>query len=252
MAKRGRKARKRTTYYNPRKVALLAVILLAIGLLVKQIGPDRIRSILDSFGPQVDSAEDILGVPEYSGNPYAEIGGNLPDFTEEELTTEPFERYSELDELGRCGAAYANVCRELMPVKEREEIYRIKPTGWRTDVYDFIDLQFLYNRCHLIAFQLTGENDNERNLITGTRYLNLEGMLPFENRVAEYIYQTGNHVLYRVTPIFEGNNLVASGVEMEAESVEDAGRGICFHVYVYNVQPGVEINYRTGESRQAR
>lgn len=181
---------------------------------------------------------------------YEERNGNIPEFDESEYTTEPFERYSELDKLGRCGTAYANVCKELMPTEEREAIGHIKPSGWHTVKYpEVIEDNYLYNRCHLIGYQLTGENDNEKNLITGTRYLNVEGMLPFENMVADYVRETGNHVLYRVTPVFEGDNLVASGVQMEAWSVEDAGAGICFNVFVYNIQPGIEIDYATGESR---
>lgn len=181
---------------------------------------------------------------------YEERNGHIPEFDESEYTTEPFERYSELDKLGRCGTAYANVCKELMPTEEREAIGHIKPSGWHTVKYpEVIEDNYLYNRCHLIGYQLTGENDNEKNLITGTRYLNVEGMLPFENMVADYVRETGNHVLYRVTPVFEGDNLVASGVQMEAWSVEDAGAGICFNVFVYNIQPGIEIDYATGESR---
>ena len=162
-----------------------------------------------------------------------------------------FETYSRLDFLGRCGAAYANLSRELMPDGERESIQSVTPTGWENNAYDIVENEYLYNRCHLIGFQLAGENANEKNLITGTRYMNVEGMLPFENEVAEYLKYSGNHVLYRVTPIFEETNLVASGVEMEAMSVEDSGAGICFHVYVYNVQPGIEIDYKTGENWRA-
>ena len=187
-------------------------------------------------------------IPDYSGQPYVELCGNEPDFTETDLTEASFETYSELDELGRCGVAYANVGEDLMPTEERGSISRVKPTGWVQGQYDFVDGGSLYNRCHLIAFQLTGENANWQNLITGTRYMNVEGMLPFENLVADYVKETGNHVLYRVTPIFEGDNLVASGVEMEALSVEDGGEGVCFHVFAYNVQPGVEIDYATGEN----
>ena len=163
--------------------------------------------------------------------------------------TEAFENYSDLDFLGRCGVAYANICKELMPTEERGEIGMVKPSGWHTVKYsDRIDGNYLYNRCHLIGYQLAGENANEKNLITGTRYLNVTGMLPFENEVADYVESTGNHVLYRVTPVFDGDNLVASGVQMEAESVEDNGAGVFFNVYVYNVQPGVIIDYATGDS----
>ena len=187
-------------------------------------------------------------VPAYSGSPYVELDGNQPGFSLEERTTDSFETYSTLDALGRCGPAYACIGQDLMPTEDRESISSVLPTGWVQAEYDFVEGGSLYNRCHLIGFQLTGENANEENLITGTRYMNVEGMLPFENMVADYIKETGNHVLYRAAPIFEGENLVASGVVMEAFSVEDEGEGVCFHVYVYNVQPGVEIDYATGES----
>ena len=187
-------------------------------------------------------------IPPYSGEPYVIIEDNQPNFTLDDFTTTPFENYSELDELGRCGVAYANICVELMPTEPRGEIGMVKPSGWHTVKYDVVDGKYLYNRCHLIGFQLAGENANKMNLITGTRYLNVVGMLPFENMIAEYVEETGNHVLYRVTPIFEGDELVARGVQMEAISVEDEGEGICFNIFVYNVQPGVGINYATGES----
>lgn len=187
-------------------------------------------------------------LPSFSGNAYVTINDNQPDFREEELTTESFEKYQELDGLGRCGVAYANIGRDLMPTEERGNISPIKPSGWQTAKYDNIEGKYLYNRCHLIGFQLSGENANRKNLITGTRYLNVEGMLPFENKVAEYVKETGNHVLYRVTPVYEGENLVADGVQMEARSVEDDGAGICFNIYAYNVQPGITIDYATGES----
>ena len=176
------------------------------------------------------------------------INENVPEFEEEDLTTTSFETYSELDSLGRCGVAYANIGTDLMPTEERESISEVHPTGWQSVTYDIVDGGYLYNRCHLIGYQLTAENANELNLITGTRYLNVEGMLPFENMVADYIEETGNHVLYRVTPVFEGDNLVASGVQIEAMSVEDNGEGILFNVYCYNVQPGITIDYATGDS----
>ena len=189
---------------------------------------------------------NIEEIPSYTDKIYIEINNNITYFKENEYTTEPFEKYSELDNLGRCGVAYANICKEIMPTKEREDISNIKPTGWIQEKYDG---EYLYNRCHLIGHQLAGEDDNKLNLITGTRYFNVNGMLPFENKVAEYMDKnTNNHVLYRVTPIFEGNNLVANGVEIEAYSVEDNGKGICFNVYIYNVQPGINIDYQTGES----
>lgn len=188
-------------------------------------------------------------IPAYSGSAYCEINGNVPGFDDDELVTEAFEDYSDLDSLGRCGTAYANICKDIMPTEERGEIGTVKPSGWHTVKYnDLIDGNYLYNRCHLIGYQLAGENANKKNLITGTRYMNVEGMLPFENEVADYVERTGNHVLYRVTPIFDGDDLVASGVQMEAESVEDRGAGVSFNVYVYNVQPGVIIDYATGDS----
>ncbi len=191
----------------------------------------------------------IEEVPEYEGEPYVEVENNEPDFAEEDKKTTPYEYYSELDEEGKCGVVEANIGQELMPDEERGSIGQVKPTGWHTVKYENVDGKYLYNRCHLIGYQLTGENANEKNLITGTRYMNTEGMLPFEDEVADYIRETGNHVLYRVTPVFEGENLVASGVQMEAMSVEDDGEGVCFNVYVYNVQPGIEIDYATGGSR---
>lgn len=188
-------------------------------------------------------------LPPYEGKESISVNDGIPFFSDSDITTTAFERYSELDELGRCGVAFANLCKEIMPMEERGSIGNVRPSGWHTVKYDVIADRYLYNRCHLIGYQLAGENDNERNLITGTRYLNMEGMLPWENRVAEYVEETENHVLYRVTPYFEGENLVASGVLMEAYSVEDNGRGICFNVYCYNVQPGILIDYATGESR---
>ena len=190
----------------------------------------------------------LADIPEWSGAAYVELEDNQPGFTKEEMTLEVFEDYSELDYLGRCGVAYANICPELMPTEEREAIGNVKPTGWVSAKYDCVDGKYLYNRCHLIGFQLAGENANEKNLITGTRYLNVTGMLPFENDVADYVQRTDNHVLYRVTPVFVGTELVARGVQMEAYSVEDAGDGVCFNVFAYNVQPGVVIDYATGES----
>lgn len=187
-------------------------------------------------------------IPEYSGNPYVELNGNVPYFTDEELSTTAFELYSELDSLGRCGACYANICKEIMPTEERGSIGMVKPTGWHTVKYDCITDRYLYNRCHLIGYQLAGENANEKNLITGTRYLNVDGMLPFENEVADYVDETDNHVLYRVTPVFSDDNLVASGVIIEAKSVEDKGAGVQFNVYCYNVQPGISIDYIDGQS----
>lgn len=190
-------------------------------------------------------------VPPYSGAPYAEVHGGVPDFRPEDLSARSYERYGFLDLLGRCTVCTACVGRDLMPTESREDIGSVHPTGWEQAGYDFIDGGLLYNRCHLIGFQLTGENANDRNLITGTRYLNIEGMLPFENLVADYVKETGNHVLYRVTPVFDGLDLLARGVQLEALSVEDGGAGVCFNVFCYNVQPGVELDYATGKSRQA-
>ena len=193
------------------------------------------------------SIEDI---PEYTDKIYIEINNNKPYFQESEYTKESFENYSQLDNLGRCGVAYANISKETMPPEgdERGSISNVKPTGWKQAKYNG---EYLYNRCHLIGYQLSDEDANELNLITGTRYFNVNGMLPFENKVAEYIKQNeNNHVLYRVTPIFEGENLLATGVEMEAYSIEDNGQGVCFNVFVYNVEPGITINYKTGESLQ--
>lgn len=201
--------------------------------------------------PQADALE-VGKIPAFSGSPYLVMNENCPYFTQEEYTVLSFERYSELDAQGRCGTAYACVGTDLMPTEERGEIGQIKPSGWQTLKFDQVDGKYLYNRCHLIGYQLSGENANEKNLITGTRYLNVEGMLPFENQVADYVRESGNHVLYRVTPVFEGDNLLAAGVLMEAYSVEDGGEGICFCVFCYNTQPGITIDYTTGRARQSK
>lgn len=195
---------------------------------------------------------EAADIPDYSDAPYVVLQENLPDFSAEALPEDSFEQYSRLDSLGRCGKAYACIGLDLMPNEKRGSIGSVKPSGWQTTKYDEIDGKYLYNRCHLIGYQLSGENANEKNLITGTRYMNVEGMLPFENLVADYVKETGNHVLYRVTPWFTGDNLVADGVEMEAMSVEDAGEGVLFHVFVYNVQPGITIDYATGDSHRAK
>ncbi len=202
---------------------------------------------LSSKGEEVPSYNSIKDIPEYSGQIYVELNDNVPYFSEEEYRTDAFEVYSKLDGLGRCGVAYANICREIMPTDERGDISNVKPTGWVQKQYDG---QYLYNRCHLIGYQLSDEDDNELNLITGTRYFNVSGMLPFENQVADYVNNSKAdvHVLYRVTPDFKDNDLLASGVEIEAYSVEDRGKGVCFNVYVYNVQPEINIDYKTGES----
>lgn len=206
------------------------------------------------FPASAETQKDVItpdNIPVYSGKAYVELNNNVPNFKKSEITEKAFEQYSELDKYGRCGVAYANVCEETMPTEERGAIGMIKPSGWNTVKYDCVDGKYLYNRCHLIGYQLTAENANEKNLITGTRYLNIEGMLPFENMVADYVEETDNHVLYRVTPIYKGSNLLASGVQMEAYSVEDKGSGICFNVYCYNVQPGITIDYSDGSSRLA-
>lgn len=195
-----------------------------------------------------NSYVSLDAIPAYDGKAYVAVNNNEPFFTDSDMTTTAFENYSDLDSLGRCGVAYANICKDIMPTEERGKIGMIKPSGWHTVKYDVIKDRYLYNRCHLIGYQLAGENANPKNLITGTRYLNVEGMLPFENLVADYVNNTGNHVLYRVTPMFSGSNLVANGVLIEAKSVEDNGGGILFNVYCYNVQPGVGINYENGDS----
>ena len=193
---------------------------------------------------------DLSSIPAFDeSTPYVVINDNQPFFTEEEITDQSFESYGELDGLGRCTIAFACIGIEIMPTEERGSIGTVKPSGWHTVKYDFISGKYLYNRCHLIGYQLSGENANKSNLITGTRFLNIEGMLPFENMVADYVKETENHVMYRVTPIFEGDNLLADGVLIEAWSVEDNGDGICFNIYAYNAQPGVRIDYATGESK---
>lgn len=214
-------------------------------------------SAKDADGKGSDSAtqslDNLKDHAAYNGKPYVELNDNVPNFTtREKNNTKAFENYHRLDALGRCGTAYANICKDLMPTEKRGAIGMVKPSGWNTVKYDVVDGKYLYNRCHLIGFQLAGENANKKNLITGTRYLNVDGMLPFEDEVADYVKDTDHHVLYRVTPVFKGDNLVAEGVEMEAYSVEDKGKGICFHVFVYNVQPGVTIDYATGESRLSK
>lgn len=232
---------------------LLVVFLLLASLLLSGchlISTPNYDPVIEPTPQASAEAEDVIeSIPAYHGEPYVVLNDNQPDFDLDDFTMESFESYSDLDYLGRCGVAYANIGIDLMPTEDRESIYEVKPTGWQSVRYDFVDGESLYNRCHLIAFQLAGENANERNLITGTRYMNTEGMLFFEEMVGDYVRDTGNHVLYRVTPIFEGTNLVASGVQMEAISVEDEGEGICFNIYAYNVQPGVTIDYATGDNR---
>ncbi len=226
---------------KPTLLGLLVVVLLLAGLWY-------LRSVQEQQPAQTPAAVDLASVPPFSGEPFVALADNVPSFLPGEMTTSSYEVYSPLDALGRCGVASACVGVDLMPTEERESIGQVKPSGWQTVKYDCVDGKYLYNRCHLIGFQLTGENANKQNLITGTRYMNVEGMLPFENMVADYVKETGNHVLYRVTPIYDGDALVAGGVQMEALSVEDEGKGVSFNVYVYNCQPGVEIDYATGAS----
>ena len=231
---------------NLEKIISLVVLLILIGISTF-FGKDIINNDKE-VNSNISSYANISEIPEYNEKIYVEINNNKPYFKEEEYITNSFETYSELDSLGRCGVAYANISKETMPREgeERESISSITPTGWKQEKYDG---EYLYNRCHLIGYQLSSENANECNLITGTRYFNVEGMLPFENKVADYIEKNeNNHVLYRVTPIFENDNLLAKGVEIEAYSVEDNGKGICFNVFVYNIQPGIDIDYRTGEN----
>lgn len=217
--------------------ALAMVICLALTM---QFASGCGKTIVETF--------DFAAVPAYDGTAYVAVNDNVPFFTEEELSSASYETYGELDPLGRCTVCVASVGQDLMPAEERGNIGAVKPTGWHTVKYDFVDGKYLYNRCHLIGYQLTGENANEKNLITGTRYLNIEGMLPFENMVTDYVKETDQHVMYRVTPVFEGDNLLAAGVLMEGKSVEDNGEGVLFCVFAYNVQPGVSIDYATGES----
>lgn len=244
--------RKKKSNNNLKQILILIVFAIIIGI-VGYFSNDI--DYPNSISNTNIISTDIQNIPEYSGNPYVKINNNIPSFTESDYTTVAFEKYSDLDQKGRCGVAYANICKEIMPreTDERESISSVMPTGWKQKTYKgIVEGDYLYNRCHLIGYQLAGENANKKNLITGTRYMNTEGMLFFENDIDYYIEENeNNHVLYRVTPIFENDNLVASGVQMEAYSVEDNGKGICFNVYVYNVQPGIIIDYATGESRLA-
>lgn len=222
----------------------ILIVLVAIGIYYK----DEIQEYIQINKTYAVESYDMGNIPQYSGNSYVVLNNNKPNFTDEDYSKGSFEEYSELDVLGRCGVAYANVSVDTMLTEERGSIGQIKPSGWHTVKYDIVSGKYLYNRCHLIGYQLTGENANPKNLITCTRSMNTEGMLEFENQVADYVKETNNHVLYRVTPIFEGNNLVASGVQIEASSVEDKCEDVCFNVYVYNVQEGIDINYLTGDS----
>ena len=227
---------------NKKLIAKIVILLLILASFYFQ---DDITKFLNN---NIETSYAVDSVPEYSGSEYIIINDNVPEFAESDFTTESFEEYSELDSLGRCGVAFANIGQDLMPTEERGSIGYIKPSGWQTIKYDIVDGKYLYNRCHLIGYQLTGENANPNNLITCTRNMNASVMVKFENDVADYIKETGNHVLYRVTPVFVGDNLLASGVQIEARSVEDKGEGIQFNVYIYNVQEGISIDYKTGES----
>lgn len=238
-------------YCEPKEAELAADIILAVLEAVEEYEEQPEREDPEKSQPinLQEPKEDDVRIPVFSGEPYVAINGNIPFFREEEYTTESYEFFSELDELGRCGMAMACIGQDLMPTEPRGDIGYIKPTGWHSVSYDIVEGGSLYNRCHLLGFQLTGENANRQNLITGTRFMNVEGMLPFENMVADFVQETDEHVLYRVTPIYEKpEDLVAIGVIMEGWSVEDRGESICFCVFVYNSQPGIEIDYATGES----
>lgn len=227
-------------------VALLPLLILFI---IEYFNID-INNIIDNTTASSETIiTDISEIKNYSGKSYVIVNDNMPYFKEEDINTKSFEKYGELDSLGRCTTAFANIDKSMMPTEKRESIGSIKPSGWHTIKYDIIEGKYLYNRCHLIGYQLTGENKNEKNLITCTRSMNTTGMLEFENKVARYLKETNNHVLYRVTPVFEGNNLLATGVLMEALSVEDNGEGIKFNVFVYNIEDGIIIDYKTGDSK---
>ena len=235
-------------------LSLIIALLVALGVYnqdeIVNLFQDNNQSDKTNVQSNTTQSYDMDAIPAYAGQNYVVINDNKPEFTEQDYTTETFENYSELDSLGRCGVAYANISQDTMPTEERGSIGMIKPTGWHTIKYDNINGKYLYNRCHLIGYQLSGENANEKNLITCTRQMNTEGMLDFENQIAEYVENTGNHVLYRVTPVFEEDNLLATGVQMEAMSVEDKGQGVSFNIFVYNVQDGIEIDYSNGDSHQ--
>lgn len=230
---------------NRLAIPLLILLLLLSGC--SSIQDAAVSSVTKSNS--ISSVASVLDIPAYSGQNFILINNNIPDFSDNELTTESFEQYSDFDSLGRCQMAYANVCLEIMPTDKRGDIGMIKPSGWHTIKYNgIVDGNYLYNRCHLIGYQLSGENANEKNLITGTRWFNVQGMLPFEDAIASCVKNNDIHVLYKVTPVYDGDNLVATGVHMEAKSVEDNGSLICFNIFVYNIQPGIEIDYATGES----
>ena len=236
-------------YCSPKEAELAGEIILAVLEVMEEYSEEELPDPEIPTAPEQERVEEPK-IPVFTGEPFVTINGNMPFFGEADMTTEAYESYSPLDDLGRCGAAMACVGVELMPTGPRGEIGHIKPTGWHSVRYDIVEGGSLYNRCHLLGFQLTGENANRENLITGTRFMNVEGMLPFENMIADFVVETEEHVLYRVTPIYEREeDLVAVGVLMEGWSVEDKGESICFCVFVYNAQPGIEIDYATGESR---
>lgn len=230
-----------------RKNKKLVTSLLSLIVLIAVVS---YQYILPSYAYKDNSnnTSDVISIPSYDNEPYKEVNNNKPTFTDSEKELTEKEEYSDLDSLGRVGVAFALISKSTMPTTKRGSIGMIKPDGWHTVKYDFVDGKYLYNRCHLIAHQLTGQNANPKNLMTCTRSMNVDGMLPFENKVANYIKETNNHVLYRVTPVFDGDNLVANGAYMEAYSIEDKGK-LSFNVYVYNVQKGVTIDYKTGESK---
>lgn len=244
MRKKGYKSK-----YNLVISIITLILIIFIGYYENKYGTDVDGNQNVQVSESIQKSFNLDDIPEFDGKtPYVIINNNEPNFPEEDFNSNSFEKYSELDSLGRCGVAYANVSKETMPTEARGEISKVKPTGWHTVKYDCVEGKYLYNRCHLIGYQLTAENANKQNLITGTRYLNVDGMFPFENQVAEYVKQENGHVLYRVTPIFKENNLVANGVQMEAESVEDKGEKVKFNVYAFNVQPNIKIDYLTGNS----
>lgn len=254
MKRKTKQALKRIFNSKPKVlIGLIAFVLVfSIALIFGTDILDIFGDYTGEYGDHIPSAS-LESIPEWDGETaYVIINDNVPFFTDEEKVTQSYESYGELDGLGRCTVCIACIGIDLMPTEDRGSIGSVKPSGWQTVKYDFISGNYLYNRCHLIGYQLTGENANKQNLITGTRFLNIDGMLTFEDMIADYIKETENHVMFRVTPIFEGDNLVASGVLMEAWSVEDEGEGICFCVYAYNCQPGVIIDYATGESEAAK
>ncbi len=227
-------------------IALVVTIISAVATSVASEYGIDLFSLYQEPQPTID----LTTIPQFNDVPYVALYDNVPDFNEEELTSDSFEEYSELDYLGRVGMAVASIGVDIMPTEDRESIGMIKPTGWQTAKYEHVEGDYLYNRCHLIGFQLTGENANELNLMTGTRYMNVDGMLPFENMIADYVKETHNHVLYRVIPHYVEEELVARGVQLEAYSIEDAGAGVSFNVFVYNNQPGIVIDYATGNSSE--